>query len=519
MHRFLLRGRQIIAGFVLFSFILLFLAILPEKIQILLSTLTQFQFTSAFYAFLKLSGYGSVFFVILILSTILFGRWYCGFLCPLGILQDLVIRLKKLKVKRIKYSMFSTKWAYVTALLFSIGLLLAFSPFIHILEPYSNFGKFVNTLFKPLIIYPYNAFVSLLNALDIYSLYPYSLPNFSPIHFIIALILVGIPLIMAWFYGRRYCNLLCPVGGILRIVSKISLFKIQVNEDSCTHCGLCEIACKAEAIESSTMKINFDQCTHCYHCLNVCNSNSLEFSLWSNKNSTIESKETDSSKRHFLRKSFAILAGFTTFIQAQSKEIKVYVKNKIVVPRKHPILPPGSLNAANYEEYCIACQLCVSVCPTQVLKPSLKLNNINALLQPEMDFYSAFCNFNCTLCTDVCPTPAIISQSKEEKQLIQIGKSVFIKDNCVVYTQGTDCGACAEHCPTKAVRMLPDEKGILAPFIDDKICVGCGQCEYACPTIPHKAIYVEPNLIHIPAEKPKKEMPLELDKNMDDFPF
>jgi NAD-dependent dihydropyrimidine dehydrogenase PreA subunit len=94
----------------------------------------------------------------------------------------------------------------------------------------------------------------------------------------------------------------------------------------------------------------------------------------------------------------------------------------------------------------------------------------------------------------VCPNEAILPIELEKKKFTQIGKVEFVKDNCVVYTQKTECGACAEHCPTKAVRMeLDPELNLRVPITDNKICVGCGACEFACPTIPYKAIYVQGN--------------------------
>ena len=137
-----------------------------------------------------------------------------------------------------------------------------------------------------------------------------------------------------------------------------------------------------------------------------------------------------------------------------------------------------------------------------------------------MDYKTSYCNYDCTICTDVCPSGAIISQSHEEKKLIQMGKVKFIKDNCVVYTQKTDCGACAEHCPTKAVRMELDiEVNKKAPVLTEDICVGCGACEFACPTIPYKAIYVEANLVHELAKKPDEKKIEEKVDYKEEFPF
>jgi len=142
------------------------------------------------------------------------------------------------------------------------------------------------------------------------------------------------------------------------------------------------------------------------------------------------------------------------------------------------------------------------------------------IMQPRMDFKTSYCDFDCVICTEVCPSGAILPQDVETKHTIQLGITKFVKDNCIVYTEKTDCGACAEHCPTKAVKMVLDpEVNKKAPFVTDDICIGCGACEFACPTKPYKAIYVESKEIHQIAQKPKEE---KIDQNVDyseEFPF
>jgi ferredoxin len=136
-----------------------------------------------------------------------------------------------------------------------------------------------------------------------------------------------------------------------------------------------------------------------------------------------------------------------------------------------------------------------------------------------MDYWNGFCNFECTRCMDVCPTGALLPIEIETKKLTQLGIAKFMKDNCIVHTEKTDCGACSEHCPTKAVKMVPyeEDERLVIPEVEDKICIGCGACEFACPTTPYKAIFVDGNSIHKIAEKPKEEA---IQKSVDeDFPF
>ncbi|MCL1911537.1 MAG: 4Fe-4S dicluster domain-containing protein [Leptospirales bacterium] len=138
-------------------------------------------------------------------------------------------------------------------------------------------------------------------------------------------------------------------------------------------------------------------------------------------------------------------------------------------------------------------------------------------MQPFLDFNTGYCNYDCVICGEVCPTGAVKKLDKTEKHLIQLGKSYFIKENCITYTNGTACGACSEHCPTKAADMIPYKGNLVIPEINQSICIGCGACEYVCPVRPMRAIYVEGNRVHEKAELPKKDENVIIKK--DDFPF
>ena len=157
-----------------------------------------------------------------------------------------------------------------------------------------------------------------------------------------------------------------------------------------------------------------------------------------------------------------------------------------------PIVPPGALSLRNFTGHCTACQLCVSVCSNQVLRPSTDLKKF---MQPEMSYERGYCRPECTKCSEVCPTGAIQLITKADKSATQIGHAVWIKDNCVVNTDEVNCGNCERHCPTKAIQMVAkdpnDPKSLKVPVIDTELCIGCGACEYYCPSRPLSAIYVE----------------------------
>ena len=145
------------------------------------------------------------------------------------------------------------------------------------------------------------------------------------------------------------------------------------------------------------------------------------------------------------------------------------------------------------QKHCTACQLCVSSCPNNVLRPSTDLMHF---MQPTMSFERGYCRPECTRCSEVCPTGAIKPITREEKTAIHVGHAVWIKENCVVLTDGVSCGNCARHCPTGAIQMV-DYEGHQVPAVDENKCIGCGACEHLCPARPFSAIYVEGNEMHI----------------------
>ncbi len=220
----------------------------------------------------------------------------------------------------------------------------------------------------------------------------------------------------------------------------------------------------------------------------------------------------DEEKRKFL------LAGVTAAIATPA----LLAKENLLdggksYTRQTPISPPGALSTERFQNRCSSCHLCISKCPTNVLKPAFTEYGIGGVMQPTMFFEKGFCNFDCTICSDVCPNDALKSLTKDEKHKTQMGHVVFIEDICIVPTKHQSCGACAEHCPTQAVKMIPYKDGLTIPTINTDICVGCGACEFICPVRPHRAIFVEGNEVHVEAKPFITETKKEI--KIDDFGF
>jgi len=398
----------------------------------------------------------------------------------------------------------------VLVLIFCFGSTM----FVNLLDPYSLAGKIFSDLFRPLVYVGNNILSRVLQLFDSYSVYsvPVKIFSWPPVLFSFAFLILII--FLAGYKGRWYCNTLCPVGTLLGILSRFSLFNIKMDEHACTSCGMCAKECKAGCINVKEKKVDFSRCVACFDCFKACPENGIGYKYRFQKESIVET-ESDTSRRNFFKTTLlgtgAILASKT--VLGGTKE-----KTGISVV---PVTPPGSVSIWHYTSKCTACHLCVSACPTKVLQPTLMEYGWTGLFQPKMNYHAEYCNFECVKCSEVCPTGAILPITKEQKSTLQIGTSKFIKNLCIVVTKHTACGACSEHCPTKAVEMVPYLGDLLIPRVDEKICVGCGACEYACPVKPDKAIFVEANPYHRTAQKPKKKVEGQKKaiKPTDDFPF
>lgn len=173
------------------------------------------------------------------------------------------------------------------------------------------------------------------------------------------------------------------------------------------------------------------------------------------------------------------------------------ILDKKVPARKTPIVPPGAISLKHMAQHCTGCQLCVSACPNDVLRPS---SGLLTLMQPESSYERGYCRPECTRCSEVCPSGAIVPITRAEKTAIQIGHAVWVKENCMPLTDGVECGNCARHCPSGAILMIPsdpaDPESVKVPAVNTSRCIGCGACENLCPARPYSAIYVEGNSVH-----------------------
>ncbi len=439
--------------------------------------------------------------VVLIALTLIFGRIYCSVICPLGVFQDILARFHR-KKNKYGYSK-EVRWLrYPLLVLFIIALVAGVGSFFQLLAPYSSYGRIATMIFQPLWMLGNNVLAVIAERADSYALYSVDVWIKSLPVFIIALVTLVVLFVLAWRGGRTYCNTICPVGTILSFFSRFSLLKIRFDADKCKNCSMCSRNCKAACIDYKTHTVDYSRCVVCGNCISNCKFGALKYSGGTSRTSHTSPASSistiDTSKRSFLVAT-AMVAGAA---MAQKKEKLMdgglaELEDKVVPERQTPLTPPGSLSFQHFAQHCTGCQLCVSECPNNVLRPSSDLMH---LMLPEMSYERGYCRPECTRCSEVCPAGAIKLVDKPEKSSVQIGHAVWIKKNCVVLTDEVECGNCARHCPSGAIEMVPldpdNEESPMIPAINEAACIGCGACEYVCPSRPFSAIYVEGHEVH-----------------------
>lgn len=450
---------------------------------------------------------GSITVLAIIIVTMTFGRIYCSILCPLGVYQDGISRMaEKRKKNRYKFKK-SRKWLrYSILLVFAVLLFVGLNSIAILIAPYSIYGRIASNLFAPLYQLINNVLAYFAERWDSYAFYHVDVYIKSLPIFIVSIAYFLIITILSLTNGRWYCNTVCPVGTILGFFARFSLFKPVIDTEKCNSCGLCERNCRCSAIDSKNHKIDYTKCVTCFNCIEKCHQGAMRYRLAGNidnvtKVKTIgdETKNGKTSRKTFIA-TVATLAAAST-LKAQEKVVDgglATIEKKKAPKRVTPIKPAGSVSLDNFSSRCTGCQLCVQVCPNDVLCASSKLDTF---MQPEMSYERGYCRPECTKCSEVCPAGAITKVTREQKTAIQIGHAVWIGQNCVPLRDGVSCGNCAKHCPSGAITMMPydpeDATSPLIPTINTEKCIGCGACEHVCPARPFSAIFVEGNVTHI----------------------
>lgn len=498
--------------------------------------LAHLQFVPSLVGLCAGSTAGIVVFAAGIAVALLVGRLYCSAICPLGILQDLFFRIGKWLPGKRKFLPHAKPFTLLRQIFFwgsAAGIAAGWAGFTFALvDPYSNFGRIVSVVARPLLTAANNSLVGLANASGFHSLYRVR-PDWAAAGVLLpAATFLVIVAVLSARRGRLYCNAVCPVGTALGFASRFAAFRLRIDPDACTRCGDCLRSCKAQCIDLRSGTIDDSRCVACYNCLGACTRNGIRHRFaWTAKRARLpvgkpepssRGPEANPPRRQFLS-TLATGAFAAAFLSRKAgaepspstSETSTLAKRGEAGPA---ICPPGAQSVARFLDRCTACHLCISACPTHVLRPAFLEYGAGGLFRPHLEYVSAYCLYECKTCSEVCPDGALSLPDLATKQVTQIALADFHQSRCIVEVNGTDCAACSEHCPTKAISTVPYRDNLRLPVLNQSLCVGCGACQYACPVRPLQAFLVTPRAVHARAEKfveKKATAPVP----SDDFPF
>ncbi|MFC2061418.1 4Fe-4S binding protein [Elusimicrobiota bacterium] len=468
-------------------------------------TLWRTAYTRVFFSFDPLLSLGvciagRVFLKILIPSalililTALLGRFFCGWICPLGSMIDITGALRKKYLKAGKKDFSPQKLKYIKFIVFSVMLFFALLG-IQIVwwgDPVTIAGRFISMNLIPFTINSVESFFKILLTItghpeSLTGLYRsirqgiggVRLEYFASSFGILSL---WLSIMLLTLLSRRFwCRNICPLGALLALISRVSPLKREVKKEECTNCNICVSDCRMGAINSDN-SYNKQECVLCMDCLYNCPKKITAFKFLKKE----KNKSINGSRRDFLKfMAVALVAG------AQ--------KGKITVGRTSGIIrPPGALKEKNFINRCIRCGNCMRVCVTNGLQPVTTEAGIGGIWTPKLVPEIGNCEYLCNLCGRECPTGAIPPLAVEVKKKTRLGTAKVNRNRCLPWKHEQQCIVCEEHCPVsqKAIKVIEEKvNGRLfqKPVVDIDLCIGCGACQNVCPVRPLRAIMVNPD--------------------------
>ncbi len=436
--------------------------------------------------------------LIMLVLSLLLGRFFCGWICPLGTVIDLVTaRIKKVLPIRL----FKTKFKYyllltlLFAALLNVNITGIFDPIAILVRAFTFF------------LYPLAGYLVRSGWVGMYELAgdnrdyagfiynflkDYLLPfreTFYPLAFVSLAFFLFI-LFLERYERRNWCRNLCPLGTLLGLLSSFSIFK-RVPAGLCRDCGSCKDACPTGFDEDI---LQTRDCVLCMDCRLKCRFNRVRFS--------IKSPFAGLFKGRTRANKTPVVIGRRVFLGGLFSGLFVsrVFSFQHPSPKERALRPPGVTSDDEFLKKCVRCGECIKVCLRSALYPALFQTGVYGLFMPVLIPRLGYCEYNCNLCGQVCPTGAIPNLPLERKKKSIIGVAVFDKNRCLPYAKRINCIVCEEHCPIpeKAIRFeLSEERDysgkkvvLRKPYVVDELCNGCGICENKCPLEGKSAVEV-----------------------------
>jgi polyferredoxin len=459
---------------------------------------------------------GLIWSLIIVVLTMFFGRFFCGWVCPMGTVNQIFSLRKGNRKSLLGVNVIeSNRWHRYQKLKFYILILLVGSSLLTsllagILDPLSLLMRSIGLVIIPMVGYILDSAGGLLasSGIGAFSIMGYGLNWISqnilltvrPVHYhtIISLGLFFFLILASnrWF-TRFWCRGICPLGALLGLLSRWSILGMEKNHEACTNCDLCLLHCQGGDDPQGGVPWKKSECHLCLNCQAICPESAIKFKLFPKDSKDQALPAPDISRRKVIG---SLVGGAAMVPMIRSGDNFEANSNELL------IRPPGSVSEDQFLSRCIRCGECMKVCPNNALHPTFLEAGWEGIWSPILIARIGYCEHTCTLCSQVCPTGAIRKISLEDKvgtkdrPAISIGTAFFDRGRCLPYAMAIPCQVCEEWCPTspKAIYLVervsidPNGKEVTLnrPYVDPAKCIGCGACEYACPVVDKPAIYV-----------------------------
>jgi polyferredoxin len=424
--------------------------------------------------------------LLVLALTFVLGRFFCGWLCPMGALLDGCHRWIRPHGAGPAKNFGALKYLL---LLFLLAGALFGLPVAGYFDPFSILVRglavavypALNALATTFFTFTYQSMPGWVNAVTepVYAFLKATVLPFRQNYFELAIVSVAILVtvfLLERLERRFFCRNLCPLGALFALGARFALLRGRTGA-KCGTCLNCREVCRMGAIDEER-RISPLACNLCMDCVDLCPGNKISFTFAGGPRQA----PVFSVSRRSLLGSFAVGATLPFFL-----------KSRALARRADPYLirPPGALTEEEFLGRCVRCGECMKVCIGNALQPTFLAAGLEGMFSPRLRARLGYCEYNCTLCGQVCPTGAIRRLALPEKQRTKIGHAFFDKNRCLPYAKGIPCMVCEEHCPTpdKAIRFrtaeVVDDRGekvsVRQPYVVDERCIGCGICEAKCP--------------------------------------
>jgi ferredoxin-type protein NapF len=427
--------------------------------------------------------------------TFLVGRFFCGYLCPLGTLIDGVDAC--LQTPAIPNEDTPSGWrrAKYALLVFAAAAALAGFSLAFLVAPIPLVTRFFALLVLPILQMAADLLlwlaVPLADALDLTGMLYLALPlpRFDLPWLTVAVMLIV--LAGGLWQPRFWCRYLCPAGAMMALCARQPLIRRQVTAD-CIDCGRCNRGCPTGAIGKDPRETRHSECITCLTCRRVCPTEAVVFSAHVRSEGRPNRHPTFAGYRRGLVLAGLCGLGTAAVTLSGTRHLLGATGTRRVIP-PDLIRPPGSLPEDAFLRRCYRCGACLGACPTNTLQPFGLAAGLPGLLTPVVTPQIGACDPTCTACGRACPTGAIRPLSPGDRQWAKVGTAHILRHKCLAWEIDRKCLVCDEVCPYDAIILKP-EPGLKVPvpFVIEKRCSGCGYCEHHCPVEALPAIVVEP---------------------------